>query len=186
MVQEHLSIENLQKQIYELKIENIKLKDKIDNFEKKKKNYQNKENNFRCNVTLFKDNKKDYNKNINKIIYEIREYYDIYVFIIDPEFKNGNIDIDKVRNYVKENLLKKGKKYENNIRIEKEEGKYKNTGSNKRNHTNRIGRSVILYNKYGERLNNIYFSLSRMERIYEENWDYWLDYLENFMNNNKI
>lgn len=147
---------------------------------------QNKENNFRCNITLFQNNKRHYNKNINKTIYDIREYYNTYVSIIDPEFKKGdNINIAKIVDYIDKNILEKGNKYKDNIII-LENGKIKYTESNRRNFKNKIARSTYIYNMYGENLNDIYFSVSAMSRIYEENWNDWLDYLNDKIDKKKI
>jgi hypothetical protein len=96
---------------------------------------------------LFRDNKKHYNKNINIITNETKEHHNKYISIIDPDFKKGNdVNIEKIYDYIKDNILINGNKYKNNIKIEEKEGKYKNSGSNKRNHKNKIYRSTILYN----------------------------------------
>jgi hypothetical protein len=153
----------------------------IKNF-KEEKCKQSEKNNFGCTITLFENNKKDHNKNVNKTLVEIKEYYNKYISTIDTEFKEKDkVNINKIRKYVEEELLQEATKYKENIRIEGKEGKYKNTSSNKRNYTNKIARSVILYNNYNDRLNKIYFSLNNMSRIYNKNWEKWLLYLEKFM-----
>lgn len=162
------------------RIDKTKLNDEI-------KNKPNKENNFDCNITLFDHNKNHYNKNVNKTMDDIKEYYNIYISIIDTEFKKGNkINIQKIGNYVENSVLENGKKYNNNIKIEGDNGKLKKTGSNKQNHKNKIVRSVKLYNIYEEKLKYIYFSLNIMSRLNEKKWNEWLQYLELFIINNKI
>lgn len=188
MVQEYISIENLQNQINELKIENEKLKNKCkelenknNNVKKKKKKTQSKDNKYGCFITLFQDVEKDKNKNVNAVIDEIKYHYDLIKN--DPNFgKNEKSNKNIIEKCIDE-IIKGKIKYKNN---EKQKEGVKDSKSIRRYYRNKIKRSVGLYEKYDISLGKVYFSFSDMSRIYTKNWDEWLKYLNKFMEENKI
>lgn len=179
MVQEYISIENLQNQINELKIENEKLKNKCkelenknNNVKKKKKKTQSEDNKYGCFITLFQDVEKDKNKNVNDVMDEIKYHYDLIKN--DPNFgKNEKSNKNIIEKCIDE-IIKGKIKYKNN---EKQKEGVKDSKSIRRYYRNKIKRSVELYEKYNEDLKKVYFSFSDMSRIYKNNWPEWLNYI---------
>lgn len=136
------------KLIYYKKIneEIIKYKyDCYDCFIRNQENGQNRHNNYKCKIFLFKD--MHLNKTLNNILY-YSQLYD---------------SVNEINNIKILDILKKEK-----IKITKYNiMKYKRL----------IERSFYLYNTYGNILCILNFDLNSMAKIYEKNWKYWLEYL---------
>lgn len=120
------------------------------------------ENNYNCSIFLLKKNKTN-NENI-----------------IEKQIINDIIYYSEIYNDIKRGIFT----FENKIKIILDEKKLKDARTNRRKYKNMIIRSWYLYNKYENKLNNIYFNLGNMSVIYDINWNKWLDILDKFIINN--
>lgn len=139
---------------------------KITKIEKKDK-YINKNNNYRCTIVRFKDlnekSKKSHIKAARETTHEIIHYYELYKDVIDDKKT-----IDDIVTYILKSKNQKDK-----------------AGNNRQNCKNKIKRCYDIYLQYGEDLKDLYFNLTAMSRIYGDNWNMWLEYLDNFINGNE-
>jgi hypothetical protein len=129
---------------------------------------QTYENKFKCPIILFKnvDKSKSYKKAARETVHEIIHYYELF-----------------------EQMTRDGKTMEDIVKYTIVQKKIKNSDSNRRYVRNKIRRCSYIYKEYGNKYNNkldaLYFSLSKMERIYENNWEDWLTYLNDFITTQK-
>lgn len=160
----------------------IKMKEEInyivDNMIEKIKenNNQNTEKkcckNNNCTISLFKDKKNEYNKNVNDMANSVNEFYNEYISI-DKNFKKGDKPDDGIINIYIDKIIKNGK--------------YIDSDSNRQNIRNRIKRSTILYDTHGDKLEKIYFKFNKISRLSNDEWKEWFNHdLEKFINDNEL
>lgn len=148
-----------------------------ENNNKNTKNKCNKKNDVdekknSCIISLFEDKKNEYNKNVNDMANSVSEFYNEYISI-DKNFKKGDKPDESIIKIYIDKTIKNGE--------------YEDSPSNKKNIRNRIKRSIILYDTYGEELKKIYFRFNKMTRLYNDEWDDWFNNdLKNFMIDNKL
>ncbi len=144
--------------------EDITSKDKSlnidDNVNKKKKNKDVKD---LCPISICNKNDDRWKKHIvnktNKSLIYNNELYDI--------FTNDNIDINNAADFI--------------LYIKK----LKNTDSNRNNVKSKIKRCIHIYNIHKNDLKYIYFSINKMSRLNNSNYNKWLDYLNDKINSFK-
>jgi len=152
-----------------LEQENIFLKNEISKLkkeyessnkgEKKKDNILKTIEDF-CPVYIYDKPVNDWEKHVaNKTNY-VLNYHKELKEIIDK----CNVSLDDVVSYIINNR------------------KIKDNASNRRDNKQKIERCWDLHKKYGKKLNLVYFSLSKMSRIYKSKWNEWLDYLHKKIN----
>lgn len=143
-------------------LENVNINEDIKVKKTKKGPYLNKDNSYMCPVIKYKEienEKSEYKiKAAKETMSEIIHYHGLYK-TLNKEGKN----IDEIVQYIIENRK---------IDI--------NSGTNKQTYRNKIIRSYNIYEKYNDELKKVYFSLTKMAKIYnKDNWDKWLKTLDN-------
>lgn len=135
------------------------IEDKYNKNKEIKKSYLNKDNNYRCTIIKYDKDNISISKNaaIKETFNEIFYYYELYKSINDEKE-----NIDNIISYIT---------YNRNLKSISDRKIYKS----------KIERCYYIYNIYGNKLNNLYFNLSSMSRIYDDKWKDWLIYLDSFI-----
>lgn len=163
LTNKNIELENIIKK-YESQTKNNKDNNIKTKYNKKEdsKPYLNKGNNFKCTIKRFEDlTKKSHIKAAKETSTRIKYYHSLYLKTID----DGK-SIDDIVLYILKNQKLKIDSPTNNTTCK-----------------NRIERCYYIYDLYGEKLDDLFFSITYMAKIYnDDNWKEWLNYLDNFIN----